>query len=81
MDESMRNMYVVNASEQVCCTCNSWTGSRIVGEDGYVYSMKSLEGICGVIRREPGAEHSRALTLPDSSCAVWKKWFEIEKGE
>lgn len=77
----MRDMNVVNASEQVCCTCNFWTGSRIVGEDGYVYSMKSLEGVCRAVRREPGTERSRALALPGDSCPAWEIWPEIGKGE
>ena len=80
-DEWMRDMYVVNTTEQVCCTCSHWTGSRVTAEDGLVYSMKNLEGICsGIKRREEGAEFTRALTLPDNRCMAWKKWFEIEEG-
>lgn len=78
----MRDMYVVNASEQVCCTCSHWRGSRVTAEDGHIYSLRILEAICTAIAyREQDAGSGRALTLPDNNCPAWEKWPEIGKGE
>lgn len=75
-------MYIGKASEQVCCTCNHWKGTRVLGADGFVYSMKKLEGIChGINRWEEGGEFALALTLPGNRCKAWEKWQEIGRGE
>lgn len=71
-------MYVVKTSEQTCCTCDHWTGTRVKEEDGFVYSLKNLEGICGGIKRVvDGAEFRRALTFPNTTCNSWERWPEL----
>lgn len=74
-------MYIAKASEKICCTCNHWAGTRVVEEDGFVYSLKALEGICdGVAHQAAGTEFNRALTFPDTRCQAWEKWLELETG-
>lgn len=71
-------MYHTRNDEQHCCTCNHWRGTRVLEEGGYVYSLKNLEGICsGIKYGADGAQFSRALTHPDTSCSAWEKWPEI----
>jgi hypothetical protein len=72
-------MYIVKNSEQTCCTCNHWMGTRIVEEDGFVYSLKNMEGICSGIKRVvDGAEFKRALTFPNTNCKSWGRWSELD---
>jgi len=70
-------MYTAKNGERVCCTCNHWTGIRVREDDGSVYSLKNLEGICSGYRRVvDGAAFDRALTFPDTGCKSWKRWIE-----
>ena len=72
-------MYITKATEKNCCTCNHWAGTRAMEEDGYIYSLKGLEGICdGIAHWAAGTEFKRALTYPDTSCQAWEKWPDME---
>jgi hypothetical protein len=71
-------MYIVKNNEQTCCTCDHWTGTRVQEEDGFVYSLKNLEGICSGIKHVvDGAEFNRALTFPSTSCNAWARWPDL----
>jgi len=71
-------MYITKATEKNCCTCNYWVGTRVVEQDGFVYSLKNLEGICNGVKRMPdGAEFKRALTFPATSCTAWQHWNNL----
>lgn len=73
-------MYITKGSEQNCCTCNCWLGTRVVEKDGFVYSLKNLEGICNGVKRTPdGAEFKRSMTFPASSCQAWQQWNNLSK--
>jgi hypothetical protein len=63
-------MYVVKSSEQSCCTCNHWMGTRVVEKDGFVYSLKNMEAICDGIKR--------TLTFPNTICKSWGRWSELD---
>lgn len=70
-------MYTAKNGERICCTCDHWTGVRMQEDDGFVYSLKNLEGICSGLRRAvDDAAFDRALTFPDTSCKSWKRWIE-----
>lgn len=69
-------MYKTN--EQACCTCHHWSGTRVL-EDGFVYSLKNIEGVCSGIKRVvEGTEFDRALTFPDTRCKSWGRWSELD---
>lgn len=79
MDREEYLMYAVNNREQVCCTCDHWTGLRANDEDGFVYSLKNIEGFCSGFKRVVnGTEFNRALTFPDTRCKSWKRWIELD---
>lgn len=71
-------MYVVRNIERTCCTCNHWMGTRVVEGDGFVYSLKSIEGICREMRRAKITEGLGIVTLPAALCSAWERWHEIE---
>lgn len=72
-------MYVARNIEKICCTCNHWMGTRVVEEDGFVYSLKSVEGVCRNVQRvkESGGLNS-AVTLPSAACTIWERWHGLE---
>ncbi len=75
-------MYLAKVTEMVCCTCRHWTGMQIFEEDGFVYSLKKLEGVCNSVKRRERRvgddETSRAMTFPYTHCDAWQKWREAE---
>lgn len=71
-------MYIVKVNEQNCCTCNHWTGVRAMEENGSVYSLENLEGICKCVKHVANRDkHERILTLPSSRCDAWALWPDI----
>ena len=75
-------MFIAKTTEKNCCTCHYWNGTRVTEGDGYIYSLKSLEGICdGTQQRAIRPEFNLALTFPDGGCNAWEKWLDIEMGE
>ncbi len=75
-------MYVANGSEKSCCTCHHWTGTRVLENAGFVYSLEELQGICKGLRRQLALnEFDRALTQPNSTCNAWEKWQNLRSFE
>ena len=71
-------MFHTRDSARHCCTCSHWIGTRVVEEGGYVFSLKSLQGICnGSKTATTRPQLNRTLTLPDTCCDSWEKWQEI----
>ncbi len=71
-------MYITKENEKNCCTCDFWLGTRVVEQDGFVYSLKNLEGICNSVKRMPdGTELKRTLTFPSVSCDAWRLWHNL----
>ncbi|MBS4099482.1 MAG: hypothetical protein KGZ83_21980 [Sulfuricella sp.] len=71
-------MYIANESEKSCCTCNNWSGTRVLEGAGFVYSLEELQGICkGLRQRFAVNEFDHALTQPNSTCASWEKWQSL----
>lgn len=68
-------MLIVKSSERKCCTCEHWNGTRIKEDDGAVYSLARLEGICSVAS-ETGSE-MRAPSAPFGTCQTWKAWEDL----
>ncbi len=68
-------MFITRIGDQRCCTCNHWQGVRVTENDGYIYSLKDVEGICHNLQPSP-AGHSAcmSLTLPAALCQQWEKW-------
>ncbi len=72
-------MYIVNGNARNCCTCDHWTGVRAMEENGSVYSLENLEGICkGAMRADQEHGNSRVLTLPNAHCDAWTLWPDIQ---
>lgn len=71
-------MYIVKEQEKACCTCSHWFGVRAMEENGFVYSLENLEGMCkGARSVAGGSESDIALTFPDSCCKEWDQWPDI----
>lgn len=68
-------MLIVKSSERSCCTCDHWRGTRIMEDDGYVYSLENLEGVCTVACCE--STEMIALSVPSGTCKAWKTWEEL----
>lgn len=68
-------MFITRISDQRCCTCDNWQGVRVTENDGYIYSLKDVEGICHDIKpAQSGHESCMSLTFPSSLCQNWAKW-------
>ncbi|MBS4099484.1 MAG: hypothetical protein KGZ83_21990 [Sulfuricella sp.] len=65
-------MLIVKLSERNCCTCDHWSGTRIVEEDGFVYSLENLEGVCTLSCRS--SNEMVVLSTPSGTCGSWKFW-------
>lgn len=77
-------MFITRIGDQRCCTCNHWQGVRVTENDGYIYSLKDVEGVCHDLKPSAaGHEPRMALTFPASLCQNWEKWnglpFPLEK--
>jgi len=70
-------MYIVKANEKRCCTCDHWTGVRAMEENGVVYSLENLEGICKDVPLDNRNESARILTYPGAHCDAWALWPEL----
>lgn len=72
-------MYIANESEKSCCTCNKWSGTRVLEEAGFVYSLEELQGVCKGLRRQMSLnEFDYTLTQPNSTCNSWEKWHDFD---
>lgn len=68
-------MFITRINDERCCTCNHWQGVRVTENDGYIYSLKDVEGIChGLQPPLEGRESCMSLTFPSYSCQNWLKW-------
>lgn len=43
-------MYIVK--EKTCSTCSHWFGLRAMEENGFVYSLENLEGMCKGVKHD-----------------------------
>lgn len=78
MDEVSAGLYVGSVIEQICCTCKHWAGTRVMGEEDVIFSLKNLKSICNFVNSRGGdGESGDRRTLPDNRCGVWQKWCEI----
>lgn len=69
-------MYIVK--EKTCSTCSHWHGLRAMEENGFVYSLENLEGICKDVKHDTdGNGFGRTLTFPGSYCEHWDQWPDI----
>lgn len=64
-------MHIVRESDKCCCTCAFWTGARTRGEDGFIYSLLELEGLCRRSRSGEDAPAVRGATSPNAVCGGW----------
>lgn len=68
-------MFITRIGDQRCCTCNHWQGVRVTENDGYIYSLKDVEGICHDLKpTQKGHESCMSLSFPSSSCPNWREW-------
>lgn len=71
-------MFITRIGDQRCCTCNHWQGVRVTENDGYIYSLKDVEGVCHDLKPSPsGREPCMSLTFPASVCLSWEKWDSL----
>lgn len=67
-------MLIVKSTEKNCCTCEHWRGTRIKEDDGFVYSLADLEGVCTAVTHR--TQESVFLAAPSGSCHAWKLWVD-----
>lgn len=66
-------MFTTLNTEKFCCTCGHWRGVRVFEEDGCVYSLKNIDGICRAAPRTSDADTPHPLlTLPSNTCHQWE---------
>lgn len=67
-------LFITRHNEPCCCTCKHWNGVRVSEDDGQVYSLSDVEGVCKPQWDMIDADKTcTPLTLPsDAACQHWE---------